>query len=98
MAKYDAIRFIGSNLLIFIAAETASAYGGGAPGYSNRYVGTFIWLDKLGLAAKHSLGVVVRQSIVKGYYALLNENYEPTPVRVIPTVFIEYFFDFNFVT
>ena len=28
--------------------ETSSAYGGGAHGLSDRYVGSFLWLDKLG--------------------------------------------------
>lgn len=65
----------------FDLAETASAYGGGAPGYSNRYIGTFIWLDKLGLAAKHGIKIVVRQSIFKGFYALIGDYYDLNPVR-----------------
>lgn len=67
--------------LYLILAETADAYGGGAPGYSNRYIGTFIWLDKLGIAAKMGLDVVVRQTLFKGFYALIDYNYDPTPVR-----------------
>lgn len=59
--------------------ETSSAYGGGAPHLSNTFIGSFLWIDKLGLAAKMGISVVIRQSIFKGYYALLYENYEPTP-------------------
>lgn len=60
--------------------ETSSAYGGGAPGLSDRFVASFNWLDKLGLSAKLGVDVVVRQSIVGGDYALLDERYEPNPV------------------
>lgn len=59
--------------------ETASAYGGGAPGYSDRYVGVFIWVDKLGLTAKKGIELVMRQSIFKGHYALLDEEYNARP-------------------
>lgn len=59
--------------------ETASAYGGGAPGLSNTFVASFLWLDKLGLTARHGLHGVVRQSVVRGYYALLSDQYLPTP-------------------
>ncbi|XP_022903193.2 heparanase-like [Onthophagus taurus] len=70
---------VSSGIPIWLG-ETAAAYGGGAPGYNNRYIGTFIWLDKLGVAAKMGLDVVVRQSIFKGFYALINgKDYQPTP-------------------
>ncbi|KAK9721525.1 Glycosyl hydrolase family 79, N-terminal domain [Popillia japonica] len=67
--------------------ETADAYGGGAPGYSNRYIGTFIWLDKLGIAAKMGLDVVVRQTLFKGFYALIDYNYDPTPNYWISVIY-----------
>ena len=38
------------------------------------------WLDKLGLAARLGHGVVIRQSFVKGSYALLDEDLNPNPV------------------
>lgn len=60
--------------------ETSSAYGGGAPGYSNRFISTFIWLDKLGLAAQNGIDLVIRQSFFNGYYALIDDDYNPAPV------------------
>ncbi|KAF2361152.1 Glycoside hydrolase family 79 [Trinorchestia longiramus] len=59
--------------------ETGSAYGGGAPGLSNRFAGTFLWMDKLGVAARGGVHVVARQSIFGGHYALLDQNYDPNP-------------------
>ncbi|GJQ65491.1 hypothetical protein Trydic_g7595 [Trypoxylus dichotomus] len=67
--------------------ETSDAYGGGAPGYSNRYISTFIWLDKLGKAAKMGLDIVIRQTLFKGFYALIDNNYEPTPNYWISAVY-----------
>ncbi|KAK7792194.1 hypothetical protein R5R35_005148 [Gryllus longicercus] len=61
-------------------SETGSAYGGGAPGLSNTYVAGFLWLDKLGTAARHGIDVVVRQSLYGGSYALLDtQTLEPLP-------------------
>lgn len=59
--------------------ETSSAYGNGAPNLSNAFVGSFLWIDKLGLAAKMGIATVMRQSIFNGYYALLDKNYNPNP-------------------
>uniref|UniRef100_A0A6P7GLM7 Heparanase-like n=1 Tax=Diabrotica virgifera virgifera TaxID=50390 RepID=A0A6P7GLM7_DIAVI len=59
--------------------ETSSAYGGGAPNMSDRFISSFMWLDKLGLAAKMGVEVVMRQSIFHGNYSLLDENYDPNP-------------------
>lgn len=38
------------------------------------------WFDKLGLAARLGHEVVIRQSFVKGSYALLDEELNPNPV------------------
>lgn len=59
--------------------ETSSAYGGGASGLSDRYVAGFMWLDKLGLAARLKHEVVVRQTFFGGNYALLDKNLDPNP-------------------
>lgn len=60
-------------------SETGSAYGGGAPGLSDRYVAGFLWLDKLGMAARLGVDVVVRQSLSGGNYGLLDPEMEPLP-------------------
>ncbi|XP_074640870.1 heparanase-like isoform X2 [Tubulanus polymorphus] len=59
--------------------ETSSTYGGGTEGLSDRYVAGFMWLDKLGLSARYGLSVVVRQSLIHGHYALINDDYSPRP-------------------
>nr|XP_033503556.1 heparanase [Epinephelus lanceolatus] len=60
--------------------ETSSAYGGGAPGLSDTFVAGFMWLDKLGLAARLGLDVVMRQVLIgSGSYHLINENLDPLP-------------------
>ncbi|XP_064164897.1 heparanase [Anguilla rostrata] len=60
--------------------ETSSAYGGGALGLSDTFVAGFMWLDKLGLAAKLGLDVVIRQVLVgSGTYHLVDANLDPLP-------------------
>ncbi|XP_072518930.1 heparanase [Salminus brasiliensis] len=60
--------------------ETSSAYGGGAIGLSDTFVAGFMWLDKLGLAAKLGLNVVIRQVLIgSGTYHLVNTNLDPLP-------------------
>ena len=61
--------------------ETASAYGGGACGLSDRFVDGFFWLDKLGTAAAMGVDVVTRQTLWKGQYGLLEGDFsfEPRP-------------------
>ncbi|KAL3266591.1 hypothetical protein HHI36_010755 [Cryptolaemus montrouzieri] len=60
-------------------AETSSAWGGGSPLFSDRFIAGFIWLDKLGLSAKMGIDIVIRQSIFNGYYALIGDDYNPNP-------------------
>ncbi|XP_022122339.2 heparanase [Pieris rapae] len=59
--------------------ETSSSYGGGAPGLSNSFAGTPLWLDKLGLAAKNNITTVVRQSFLGGNYSLIDKDLRPLP-------------------
>jgi len=60
--------------------ETSSSFGGGAEALSDRYAAGFRWLDKLGLSAVNGLGAVMRQSFVRGRYALLYANtFDPSP-------------------
>ncbi|XP_044749327.1 heparanase-like isoform X2 [Coccinella septempunctata] len=60
-------------------AETSSAWGGGSPMFSDKFIASFIWLDKLGVAAKKGLDAVVRQSVFHGNYALISDNLQPNP-------------------
>lgn len=66
--------------------ETASAFGGGAPGLSDTYVAGFMWLDKLGMGAVNGIDLIVRQSFYNGYYALINEQSLPNPVRSLSSM------------
>ncbi|XP_034254706.1 heparanase-like [Thrips palmi] len=60
--------------------ETASAFGGGSPHLSNRFVSGFMWLDKLGMAASQNVSVVIRQSFIGGNYGLIHtKSFDPTP-------------------
>ncbi|KAK3798550.1 hypothetical protein RRG08_031563 [Elysia crispata] len=59
--------------------ETSSCYGGGAKGLSDAYVAGFMWLDKLGLAAKHRVTHVFRQTFYGGSYALIDDKLNPNP-------------------
>ncbi|KAJ4427949.1 hypothetical protein ANN_23961, partial [Periplaneta americana] len=60
-------------------SETGSAYGGGTAGLSDRYVAGFLWLDKLGMAARLGLDVVMRQSLYGSNYGLVDKDLEPLP-------------------
>ncbi|CAH0561499.1 unnamed protein product [Brassicogethes aeneus] len=63
--------------------ETSSAYGGGASGMSDKYIALFMWADKLGISAKKGISVVIRQSIFEGHYALLDDDFDPNPVKLV---------------
>lgn len=64
--------------------ETSSCSSKGAEGMTDRFLATFLWLDKLGLGAKLGLEVIVRQTIWGYNYPLLNESYLPNPVSLFP--------------
>ncbi|KAM9820317.1 heparanase [Neosynchiropus ocellatus] len=60
--------------------ETSSAYGGGAPGLSDTFAAGFMWMDKLGLAARSGLDVVMRQVLIgSGSYHLIDDDMNPLP-------------------
>ncbi|XP_038648566.1 heparanase [Scyliorhinus canicula] len=60
--------------------ETSSAFGGGAPDLSDKYVAGFMWLDKLGLSAKLGIDVVIRQALFgAGFYQLVDRMLDPLP-------------------
>ncbi|GFR91019.1 heparanase [Elysia marginata] len=59
--------------------ETSSAYGGGAEGLSDGFAAGFLWLDKLGLAAKYQVTHLFRQSFFGGRYALVDMQLNPNP-------------------
>ncbi|XP_018313598.1 heparanase isoform X1 [Mycetomoellerius zeteki] len=60
-------------------SETSTAFGGGAPGLSDRFIAGFLWLDKLGYSASAGLDVVTRQSLFGGNYAMISPNLAPNP-------------------
>ena len=60
--------------------ETRSAYGGGAPGLSDRYVAGFMWLDKLSMSTALGISVVVRQDFYGGHYSVIDSTtLDPNP-------------------
>eukprot|EP00794_Sanderia_malayensis_P009600 gene9600-10587_t len=59
--------------------ETGSTYGGGAHNLSDRFAAGFLWLDKLGLAARLNISVIIRQTLMGGQYALVDKDLNPTP-------------------
>ncbi|BES97533.1 Glycosyl hydrolase family 79, N-terminal domain [Nesidiocoris tenuis] len=70
---------INSPLKPIWIGETGSSYGGGAPGLSDRFVASLLWTDKLGVAAREGISVIIRQSVYSGHYALLGEELSPNP-------------------
>ncbi|XP_052751415.1 heparanase-like [Galleria mellonella] len=60
-------------------SETSSSYGGGAPGLSNSYAASPLWVDKLGLSAQNNITTVIRQSFFGGNYSLIDKDLEPLP-------------------
>ncbi|KAI3454828.1 hypothetical protein Pfo_011491 [Paulownia fortunei] len=82
--------FIFSNLTSTIQAngpwasawvsESGGAYNNGARDISNTFVNSFWYLDQLGMAAKYSTRVYCRQTLIGGFYGLLNKTtFVPNP-------------------
>ncbi|XP_032688357.1 heparanase-like isoform X2 [Odontomachus brunneus] len=68
-------------------SETSTAFGGGAPELSDRFVAGFLWLDKLGYSASTGLNVVTRQSLFGGNYAMVSPDLTPNPDWWISVVY-----------
>ncbi|XP_066250091.1 heparanase-like [Euwallacea similis] len=74
----DVVERAGQGNKIWLG-ETSTAYNGGAANMSNRFIGTFLWIDKLGLGASLGMEVIIRQTIFYSNYALIDNNYVPNP-------------------
>lgn len=60
--------------------ESGGAYNNGARGISNTFVNSFWYLDQLGLAAQYKTKVYCRQTLIGGFYGLLNKTtFVPNP-------------------
>ncbi|KAG6404064.1 hypothetical protein SASPL_136301 [Salvia splendens] len=60
--------------------ESGGAFNNGAKGISNAFVNTFWYLDQLGMAAKYNTRVYCRQTLIGGFYGLLNKTtFIPSP-------------------
>lgn len=76
-------------ILYLFSAETSTAYGGGAPNLSDRFVGGFLWLDKLGYSASAGLQIVIRQSFYGGNYAMIGQDLNPNPDWWVSVIYKE---------
>ena len=57
----------GENLPLWIG-ETADANNHGILGKTDRFLGSFLWMDKLGLAAENGVTLLARQvNLIKNY-------------------------------
>nr|XP_022319991.1 heparanase-like [Crassostrea virginica] len=73
--------------------ETSSAWGGGAKGLSDGFVAAFMWLDKLGLAARSGVGGVIRQTFYGANYGLVDHvTKEPNPTTDCPDYWLTYMY------
>ena len=59
--------------------ETAVAYGGGEKGLTDRFVGSFMWANKLGLAATYGIKSVMREAVISSNYRLIGSDLIPNP-------------------
>ncbi|XP_017889538.1 heparanase-like isoform X2 [Ceratina calcarata] len=74
----EAIQSSGRPVPMWLS-ETSTAFGGGAPELSDRFVAGFLWLDKLGYSASAGINVVTRQSLFGGNYAMIGPDLLPNP-------------------
>ncbi|KAK0097774.1 hypothetical protein PV326_013813 [Microctonus aethiopoides] len=85
----NAIKEAGQNITMWMS-ETSSAYGGGAPELSDKFVAGFLWLDKLGYSASTGVNVVIRQSLFGGYYAMVGPDLNPNPDWWVSVMFKQF--------
>ncbi|CAK9807773.1 HPSE [Anthophora quadrimaculata] len=83
----EAIQLSGKSMWL---SETSTAYGGGAPKLSDRFVAGFLWLDKLGYSATAGVNVVTRQSLFGGHYAMVGPDLIPNPDWWISVIYKQF--------
>eukprot|EP01051_Picozoa_sp_SAG22_P008216 SAG22_NODE_613_length_8567_cov_4.215163_7_plen_100_part_00 len=63
-----------------IIGESALTGGGGADGTTNAFVSSLWYADWLGFAAKNKVSAVFRETLMGGYYEIVNKSsYLPNP-------------------
>ena len=72
--------------------ETAVAYGGGEAGLTDRFVGSFMWANKLGLAATYGIKSVMREAVISSNYRLIGSDLIPNPDYWITLAFKNLFY------
>ena len=68
--------------------EAAAAWHSGRAGVTNAYASSFWWANALGSLAAHNHSAFCRQTLLGGYYGLLNRTtYEPNPDWYVAKLF-----------
>ena len=63
-----------------IIGESALTGGGGADGTTNAFVSSLWYADWLGFAARNNVSAVFRETLMGGYYEIVNKStYLPNP-------------------
>ncbi|XP_076678139.1 heparanase [Andrena cerasifolii] len=88
----EAIKLSGKSVAMWLS-ETSTAYGGGAPELSDRFVAGFLWLDKLGYSASTGVNVVVRQTLFGGHYAMVAPDLMPNPDWWVSVIYKQFVSD-----
>ena len=86
-AVRDTVTAAGGSSLDVWVGETSDAYNKGTPNVSDRFVSSFLWLDKLGIAGSLGYKLVARQIFYGGNYPLLSPALEPNPDYWLSFVF-----------
>ena len=68
----------GSSSALWVG-ETSSTYGGGTSNASASFIAGFMWLDKLGIAARWNQSVVCRQVFAHASYSVIGYDNIPNP-------------------